>query len=156
MLFATLLLFTACSFRSLHDAHEEQLNIRVNNINFKDSIENELIHFHLKKALIDEIQGDSSSNYTLDVDFASQEYSVNIQSDYYTARSAYRLIAKIKIYENNKEKPIYVDTITVSDSYEIGSSPFTGYVSKERLGVLLAHNIAKNIKIQILHFFQDR
>ncbi len=148
----TLYLLTGCGFKPLHDSSYGKLNISLGSVQFKDTLENELVKFHFKRALEAELSHNKHSPYRLDLIIESEEIGVNVQSDYYSYRLKYNIVAHINLYEAISEKLVFYDRIVVTDSYEVGSAPITGHVAKERVGVLLAKNLAKLIYTELHHF----
>ncbi len=148
-------ILSACGFRSMYDVVDEKLAFDVSPVKYTDEVKNDLIKFHFQRALDAQIINSKAAPNKLDILLEVRDVAINIQSDYFTARQRLDIIAYITITDKKTDKLVYTDKIFIADSYEVGGTPLTSYVAKERLGIDLVKNLAQELKFRLFHFTYD-
>lgn len=153
--FFSLLLITSCGFHPVYSDNNfgKQLSgIKVGSISYESKIPTRE-SIALTSALEQEFNWsytDSPKNYTLDLSYVISIEGVAIQSNALATRNNLRVTLNYALTDNNDGKVIERNTLIGVESFDIQSSPYSNYVSKEETAVKVMKSLATELKLRLI------
>lgn len=150
----SLFFITSCGFHPIYgdnDLGKQLRQIKVGNISYENKIPT-LESIALRSALEHEFNWsytESPQRYTLNLSYIISIEGVAVQSNALATRNNLKITLNYTLIDNDSGKIIERNTLLGVESFDIQSSPYSNYVSKEETAVKVMKSLATEVKLRL-------
>lgn len=156
-IYAILILFalTSCGFQPVYNDNNKGgrlSEIKVGNISYASNVPSRESRA-LRGALEHELNWsytDSQKKYILDVSYTLSIEGAAIQSNALATRNNLKINLNYILKDIITDKIIEQNTLVGIESFDIPSSPYSNYVSKEEIAVRVAKSLATELRLRLI------
>lgn len=147
------LILSACGFRPLYESSgsiDSRINFAsIREVSYLEKLPSKF-DFEFRRKLNELFAQDSASQYWLDVNVTKVSSSFDIQNTSVTTRKAITIAAEFKMIDKSNLAIVLADKVLVMDSFDVGGSPYSNYLSDEQTSIKLSEALANEIVIRVL------